>query len=77
MMIAKFRSRKIKIEIISTKIRNIDIYVRNKRWLLYYSNNNTSDELWESYEDVLKILMKKKYKSAKNWWKKQFTNYYK
>lgn len=69
-----FRTRKIKIKLISFDVRNVDIIVENKRRLLYYSNNKTSDELWESFSDVLRILStSKKYKTAKRWWINQFT----
>lgn len=69
-----FRTRKIKIKLISFDIGDVDIIVKSKRRLLYYSNNNTSDELWESFSDVLRILStSKKYKTAKRWWIYQFT----
>lgn len=51
-----FRTRRIKIKLISFDVGNVDIIVENKRRLLYYSNNKTSDELWESFNDVLRIL---------------------
>lgn len=51
-----FRTRRIKIKLISFDVGNVDIIVENKRRLLYYSNNKTSDELWESFSDVLRIL---------------------
>ena len=58
-----FRTRRIKIKLISFDVGNVDIIVENKRRLLYYSNNKTSDELWESFNDVLRILStSKKYK---------------
>lgn len=67
-----FRTRRIKIKLISFDVGNVDIIVENKRRLLYYSNNKTSDELWESFNDVLRILStSKKYK--KRWWIYQFT----
>lgn len=73
-MLEKFKSRKVKITIVSIGIGNVDIYIESKRCLLYYSNNKTSDELWESYSDVLRILSSKiYYKTAKAWWKKQFS----
>lgn len=69
-----FRTRRIKIKLISFDVGNVDIIVENKRRLLYYSNNKTSDELWESFSDVLRILStSKKYKTAKQWWINQFT----
>lgn len=69
-----FGTRRIKIKLISFDVGNVDIIVENKRRLLYYSNNKTSDELWESFNDVLRILStSKKYKIAKRWWIYQFT----
>lgn len=69
-----FRTRRIKIKLISFDVGNVDIIVENKRRLLYYSNNKTSDELWESFNDVLRILStSKKYKITKRWWIYQFT----
>lgn len=69
-----FRTRRIKIKLISFDVGNVDIIVENKRRLLYYSNNKTSDELWESFNDVLRILStSKKYKIVKRWWIYQFT----
>ena len=69
-----FRTRRIKIKLISFDVGNVDIIVENKRRLLYYSNNKTSDELWESFSDVLRILSTSKiYKIAKRWWIYQFT----
>lgn len=69
-----FRTRRIKIKLISFDVGNVDIIVENKRRLLYYSNNKTSDELWESFSDVLRILStSKKYKIDKRWWIYQFT----
>ena len=69
-----FRTRRIKIKLISFDVGNVDIIVENKRRLLYYSNNKTSDELWESFSDVLRILStSKKYKTAKRWWINQLT----
>lgn len=71
-----FRTRRIKIKLISFDVGNVDIIVENKRRLLYYSNNKTSDELWESFSDVLRLKIlstSKKYKIAKRWWIYQFT----
>lgn len=69
-----FRTRKVKIKLISFDVGDVDIIVESRGKLLYYSSNNTSDELWESFNNVLKILsVSKKYRTARKWLIYQFT----